>query len=106
MIDLLRDGLTIVLLLGGAFFFVAGTVGLLRFPDVYSRLHALTKADNVGLGLTVLAFLIQADSIMQGLKLVLVWGLAVTASATIANLFANLAHRQGISTWRKPDGRP
>lgn len=40
------------LLLSGAFFFFAGTVGLLRFPDAYTRLHALTKADNLGLGLT------------------------------------------------------
>jgi len=40
-----------LLLLGSGFFFLAGTVGLLRFPDVHSRLHALTKADNLGLGL-------------------------------------------------------
>ena len=33
------------LLLGGTFFFVAGTLGLLRFPDIYARLHAVTKAD-------------------------------------------------------------
>jgi len=47
----LTDILTILLLTAGAFFFLAGTVGLLRFPDVYTRLHALTKADNLGLGL-------------------------------------------------------
>ena len=35
----------------GVFFFLAGTVGLLRFPDTLTRLHALTKADNLGLGL-------------------------------------------------------
>jgi len=39
-----------LLLLVGAFFFFAGTVALLRFPDVYTRLHALAKADNLGLG--------------------------------------------------------
>lgn len=33
----------------GGGFYLAGTVGLLRFPDALSRLHALTKADNVGL---------------------------------------------------------
>jgi hypothetical protein len=33
----------------GLVFFVAGSIGLLRLPDVYSRLHALTKADNLGL---------------------------------------------------------
>jgi multicomponent Na+:H+ antiporter subunit G len=38
----------------GVFFFIAGTAGILRFPDAYSRLHALTKADNLGLGLIAL----------------------------------------------------
>ena len=49
--SLALDGLTILAVSAGAFFFLAGTVGLLRFPDALSRLHALTKADNLGLGL-------------------------------------------------------
>ena len=40
--------------IGAFFFFLAGTVGLLRFPDTITRLHALTKADNLGLGLIIL----------------------------------------------------
>lgn len=43
--------LSLALLLSGAFFFTAGTLGLLRFSDLRSQLHALTKADNLGLGL-------------------------------------------------------
>ena len=45
---ILNDYLSAVLLIAGGLFFLAGTLGLLRFPDIYSRLHALTKADNVG----------------------------------------------------------
>ena len=41
----------------GVFFFLAGTVGLLRFPDVYTRLHALAKVDNLGLGFLLLGLL-------------------------------------------------
>ncbi|MFZ0175328.1 MAG: monovalent cation/H(+) antiporter subunit G, partial [Pseudolabrys sp.] len=37
--------MTVVLVSAGAFFFMAGTVGLLRFPDTLTRLHALTKVD-------------------------------------------------------------
>ena len=48
------DIVTITAVSAGAFFFLAGTVGLLRFPDPLTRLHALTKADNLGLGLVVL----------------------------------------------------
>jgi multicomponent Na+:H+ antiporter subunit G len=51
------DIVTITAVSAGAFFFLAGTVGLLRFPDPLMRLHALTKADNLGLGLVVLVLL-------------------------------------------------
>ncbi len=54
MISLALDIFTILAVLAGAFFFFAGTVGLLRFPDPLTRLHALTKADNLGLGLVVI----------------------------------------------------
>ena len=65
------DILTITAVSAGAFFFLASTVGLLRFPDALTRLHALTKADNLGLGLVVLGLLPQAGSLRGGLKLVL-----------------------------------
>ena len=44
------DYISVACYVAGAFFFVAGTVGVLRFPDVYTRLHALTKSDGLGLG--------------------------------------------------------
>jgi len=76
------DVATGLLLVSGAFFFLAGTVGLLRFPDVLSRLHALTKADNLGLGLVVAGLALQAGSVFAALKLVLIWLLVLVASAT------------------------
>ena len=57
--------------MGGIFFFLAGTVGLLRFPDTLTRLHALTKADNLGLGLIVLGLLPRAGGMLVAVKLVL-----------------------------------
>ena len=63
------DIVTIAAISAGALFFLAGTVGLLRFPDPLTRLHALTKADNLGLGLVVLGLLPQAGSLRDGLKL-------------------------------------
>ena len=73
------DALTILAVADGVFFFLAGTVGLLRFPDALSRLHALTKADNLGLGLIVLGLLFQATGLLAALKLVAVWLLALLA---------------------------
>ena len=96
------DLLSAVLLLGGAVFFFAGTVGMLRFPDVYSRLHALTKGDNVGLGLTVLGLAVRADSFAVVGKLLLVWMLVLLAGATASHLIARSSLRRGIKPWTAP----
>lgn len=94
------DWLSAIFLLAGAAFFLAGTVGLLRFPDIYTRLHALAKADNLGLGCIVIGLLFQSDSVAAALKLVLVWLLALAASATVSFLVARRAWRHGIAPWR------
>ena len=95
------EWLSMALLLVGAFFFFAGTVGLLRFPDVYSRLHALAKADNLGLGCVLFGLALQADSLAAALKLLLIWPLVMAASAGIGFAIARRAHRLGIAPWRK-----
>ena len=97
----LTDFLTLLLLLAGAGFFLAGTVGLFRFPDVYTRLHALTKADNVGLGLVVAGLVLQAESWAAAGKLLLIWLLVLLASASVAHLVARTALRKGIRPWKR-----
>ncbi len=87
----LADILVGVLAVAGAAFFIAGSVGLLRFPDVHSRLHALTKADNLGLGLLAMAVAVHMGDVFWALKLLLVWILAVIAAATVAQLVARWA---------------
>ena len=89
------DVLTILAVLAGVFFFVAGTIGLLRFPDGLSRLHALTKADNLGLGLVVLGLLFQVEGLFAGLKLIAVWLLTLLAGATVTQLIARTARPGG-----------
>lgn len=82
------DALSCVAIAGGAFFYLAGTVGLLRFPDTLSRLHALTKADNLGLGLVVLGLVPQVTGPVVALKLVLVWLLVLVGGACAGQLIA------------------
>lgn len=91
------------LLAAALLFFIAGTVGLFRFPDLYSRLHALTKADNVGLGLTVLAVMLQAESWQTIVKLALIWVMVSVASANVCILIANESLRRGEKPWTKPN---
>ena len=89
------DMVTIVAVSAGVFFFLAGTVGLLRFPDTLTRLHALTKADNLGLGLMVLGLLPQAENLRAGIKLICVWLIVLLAGATVSQLIAYAARREG-----------
>lgn len=95
------DYLSTLLLLAGAFFFLAGTLGLLRFPDVYTRLHALTKADNLGLGLMVMGLAVQAESWAAAGKLLLIWMLVLLAGASVAHLIARRALQGNIQPWKR-----
>ena len=78
----------------GVFFFFAGTVGLIRFPDSLTRLHALSKADNLGLGLIVLGLLPRADSALAAFKLVLIWALVLASGASTAQLIGRALRRR------------
>jgi len=91
---LLLDAFTILCVLAGIVFFAAGTAGLLRFPDTASRLHALTKADHLGLGLIVLGLLPRADGLGGALRLLVIWGLVLVSSAAAGPLLARLAARR------------
>ncbi|MDZ4169897.1 MAG: monovalent cation/H(+) antiporter subunit G [Coriobacteriia bacterium] len=97
----LKDLLTLALLVIGTVFFVAGSVGVLRFPDVYTRLHALTKADNLGLGFIVIALSVQAGSLVVAAKLVLTWVLVLIAGATAGHLISEAARVSGTKPWRR-----
>lgn len=91
MIDLLLVVLSWLLLLGGLLFFAAGSIGLLRFPDAVSRLHALTKADTLGLGLVVAGLSIRAESLLEVGQMLLIWLLLLASSAIACQLLARQA---------------
>ena len=82
------DAFTTVMVVAGAFLFMAGTVGLLRFPDKLSRRHALTKVDKLGLGLIV-AGLIPQGGVLLALKLVCAWLLVQLSGAIVTQLIGS-----------------
>ncbi|MCO6459442.1 MAG: monovalent cation/H(+) antiporter subunit G [Pirellulaceae bacterium] len=96
-----NEAVAAVLLVVGALFFLAGTLGVWRFPDAFTRLHAVTKADNLGLGLVVLGLVILGPSWQQAIKLVAVWLLVLTASSTASHLIARSALRGGLQPWSR-----
>jgi len=95
LLDLVSGGF----MLAGAFFFLAGTVGLLRFPDVYCRLHALTKADNLGLGLLSVGLALRADLWTERVQILLIWLLVMGAAATVCHLLARSSLEEGVPAW-------
>lgn len=97
LIDLLSGALLVI----GGFFFFAGTLGLLRFPDIYTRLHALAKADNLGLGCVLAGLALHADSLAMALKLLAIWPLVLIASATVGYAIARRADKLGVAPWQK-----
>jgi len=86
---------TVAAVSAGTFFFLAGTVGLLRFPDPLTRLHALTKVDNLGLGLVILGLLPQANGLFGALKLVSIWLLVQLSGAIVTQLIAGSVRQHG-----------
>jgi multicomponent Na+:H+ antiporter subunit G len=91
------DVATVLLVLTGTVFFLAGTLGLLRFPDMFTRLHAITKADNLGLGFVVSGLLLQAVSPSAALKLVFIWLLTLMSSSSSCYLIARATIRRGLA---------
>ncbi len=90
MVELLAG----VLMLSGAVMFLVGSIGLLRLPDIYCRLHALTKVDNLGLGLIVAGLVLRHSDPRLAIKMILVWILLLASSAAIAHLIARQALRR------------
>jgi len=96
------DFIGLFLIFIGIPFFLSGTLGLIRFPDIYTRLHALTKADNVGLGFIIIGIACQVKDIFIIVKLFLIWILVLLASSTSCHLVARRAMQKNIHHWSRP----
>ena len=86
-----------LLIATGVVFFLMGTLALMRFPDLFTRLHALTKADNLGLGMIAAGLALHSGSVATAIKLLLIWLLIMLASASISHLIARTARHSGYT---------
>ncbi|MGS4944879.1 cation:proton antiporter [Meridianimarinicoccus sp. RP-17] len=96
---MIADFLWLGLIAAGLIFFAAGTLGLLRFPDLFCRLHALTKADNLGLALVALGTAGLWATPAAAMKLAVIWALVAVSAATSGHMIARHARR----AWRQED---
>lgn len=83
----------------GAFFFLAGTIGLVRLPDFYSRAHATAKCDTVGAGAILLALALMLGLDDGGIKVLGLVLLVLIASPTASHALARAAFRTGLEPW-------
>lgn len=83
------------LIFAGVFFFAVGVAGLLRFPDIYTRLHATTKCDTLGAGLILLGLALQGSPVVA-VKLVLIIILLWITNPTAAHVISRAALNSGI----------
>jgi multicomponent Na+:H+ antiporter subunit G len=102
MIGIVAHVLTIALAAIGALFFLAGTLGLLRLPDFYTRVHAATKCDTVGAGAILLALALHVAPHPEALKIVALLILVLLSSPTSGHALARAAHDTGLEPWGGP----
>ncbi len=95
IVETTLDILSIVSLVLGLFFLFVGTLGLLRLPDVYNRLHATTKCDTLGAGLVLLSMALQSN-LATGIRLGLLIMFIVITNPTAAHVIARAAYNTGI----------
>ena len=94
--EALLNGLSWALLMGGCFFIVTGGVGLLRLPDVYSRMHASGLMDTMGVGLFLAGLMLQAGLSMVTVKLALILVFILFTSPTATYALANAVYGGGL----------
>ncbi|WP_090232002.1 monovalent cation/H(+) antiporter subunit G [Lentibacillus halodurans] len=97
-IEIILNIIIAIFLLSGAFFLLSSSIGVIRFPDVYTRLHATTKAATLGIsGLLIGAFLFMyiQHHIVSG-KLLLAIVFTLITSPVAGHMISRAAHRIGV----------
>lgn len=104
------EALVVMLVAGGLIFLAGGTIGILRFPDFYSRLHPAGKLDTAGsvLAMTGLAiftlFPFSLASLLTSLKILLIVVIVFFTSPTATHAIVDAGVRAGLEPWEKGRG--
>lgn len=89
---MIRDIFVIVFAILSAFFFFVGTTGLIRLPDVFSRMHATTKSDTLGAGLMIVALMIYNGLNPVSVKLFIILVFIFVTNPVSAHIIAKSAY--------------
>jgi len=94
MIELLRIGLVIFLFAASAFFFLVGTLGLIRLPDAFSRMHATTKCDTLGTALALFGLIVLRGFSLVSLKFLIILAFLWLTNPTAAHIIAKATYKK------------
>ncbi len=83
------------LLWSGLFFIFVGTVGLVRLPDLYTRMHATAKCDTLGTGLVLLALMTQVGGFVEVVKLIICAAFVWSINPVMTHLIGSTAYIRG-----------
>jgi multicomponent Na+:H+ antiporter subunit G len=99
------DILSWVLIVLGSFFTIVGGIGLVRMPDVYTRMHAASVTDTLGGGLLILGMILQAGFTLVTLKLLFILGLFFFFAPVVTHALAQAALHENIEPRLAEDRR-
>ena len=85
---MIANAIILILIISSAFFFAVGTLGLLRMPDTYTRMHASTKCDTLGAGLALLAIAVYSGFSVISIKSIIVIAFIWITNPTAAHIIA------------------
>jgi len=96
-----------IMLIGGLIFFAGGSIGIIRFPDFYSRLHPAGKLDTAGLVITMSAFALYTiqplslSALITSAKIILIVVFVFITSPTAIHSIVDAGVRAGLKPWEK-----
>ena len=93
----------VALVLFGVFFLVMGAVGVLRFPDFYTRMHAAGKCDTLGTLLIVIGIALYLGPTLGALKVIAIAVFIFMTSPTATHAIAKAAHINKVPYWTKDE---
>ncbi|MCF8067854.1 MAG: monovalent cation/H(+) antiporter subunit G [Desulfobacterales bacterium] len=97
----------IIFLATGLVFFAGGAIGIIRFPDFYSRLHPAGKLDTAGLFMTMIALALytiyefNVDNLITALKIILIVVFVFLTSPVATHAIVDAGVRAGLKPWTK-----
>lgn len=105
-IDLVIDILSWLLISVGSAFVVIGALGMLRLPDIYTRLHAVSLIETIGGGAILIGLMLQAGLTLVTLKLAMILLAFVFTAPVATHAVAQAALHQEIKPKLASDRRP